>query len=268
MAAAWSDHRLDAECLLRQCDGARCAPGGGHSAISRGFPRGAGPRPAGANSLFQACHLRPGRPAQPLPHFSQPLHHLRKRLRIWLYTSQGLVLALPLISHGAVLLEPRPVCLDASSTSLRRGSLPLLAEPAARWRRLACRGACLLLPDCLLSGLGGNFFLRQPFLYFPDHTFHFGPGHRAGPLRQSLSQTPCRNGLRGLRAGLFRPLEPGFSLSMGRALDSRSRADLLERNDSQSVFCRAAADFGGSPALSLPARGHDAADRTARLRAV
>ena len=68
--------------------------------------------------------------------------------------------------------------------------------------------------------------------------------------------------------GVARRLEPGVHLSMGNASRSGARADRLGRNDSQPIRGRPARNRDESARIFVPSVEPDAADRTARHRAI
>jgi len=108
-------------------------------------------------------------------------------------------------------------------------------ERAARRHAATGCGAGLLYFHCLLSGLGRHFFVRKSVFCFADPVIHSWAERFSAARGCIVSRsTRCRGDL-VTDAGFVCNLERGIHVSVGRALDSAARENLLEPYDSQPV---------------------------------
>src|ERR1700674_65638 len=174
-----------------------------------------------------------------------------------------MVLAFSCFPRRAFFFEPRFILLDSHPLALRRRPLPFL--PARTFRRsgIPVGRARILSLYCLLSRLGWNLFLRQPVFHLAHNSVHPRAEHHSRSFRWALPQSAYRIGSRRNPPLRLHPLECGLPVSVGFALGTGARPNLLAPDDSQSVFHRAAPDFRRSEVVLVAPQGSDGADRAA-----
>src|SRR6266700_2635151 len=186
-------------------------------------------------------------------------------LMLNIYYANAMVLAVLVVEAlpqylAAFRRDPRAACVDAYFFSRHRWTHPFLAARAARRRCIPRRIPGFLLSHCLLPGLGGNFFLRQPFFRFADAALHSRPRCFPPPLRAIFPLPQSRACRRFCRPRGLRPLERRPHVPVGFASCSRARPGLLFGGAPQSILrCASPAHFQ-SARLPLPAKSPHAAD--------
>src|SRR5215471_3032629 len=177
-------------------------------------------------------------------------------------------LEVAIFSAGSFFGQPRTFLMDSAIVAFRDRHFSFLAQSTPNWRSGVVRSADLLLFHRVVSGLGRDFIVREPFFCLAHSALRDRTSYANRENRRVLQFPEGGHDRRFSRSSVLFGLEPWFDVSVGLSFDCPARTGILGRSREQPVSHRASPDHQATARLSVPTQADDAQHRTARRPAV